>query len=111
MQNFTEENPILLREKGTAADNAGDYEKAALFYALADSLELIEDQSDKIAELEKDLEKCTDYSAYKEFFYDCFAAIKVISEENGSLPYPNWHSTDEKPACSSNSLNSSIPYQ
>lgn len=44
-------------------------------------------------------------------FYDCFAAIKVISEEDGSFPYPNWHSTDEKPACSSKSLNSSIPYQ
>lgn len=31
MKNFIGENPVLLREKGTAAGNAGDYEKAALF--------------------------------------------------------------------------------
>ena len=68
MKNFIDENPVLLREKGTAADNAGDYEKVALFYALADSLELIEDQSDKIAELEKELNACAEYSAYKDFF-------------------------------------------
>lgn len=55
MQNLTEQNPILLWEKGTAADNAGDCAKAALFYALEDSLDLIEDQTDKIAELEKEL--------------------------------------------------------
>lgn len=75
MQDFTDENPVLLREKGTAADNAGDYEKAALFYALADSLELIEDQYDKIADMEKDLEECADYSAYKDFFESCFARL------------------------------------
>ena len=74
MQNFIDENPILLREKGTAADNAGDYEKAALFYALADSLELIEDQSDKISELEETNIRA-DYSAYKEFFENCFARL------------------------------------
>ena len=76
MQNFTNENPLLLREKGTAADNAGDYETAALFYALADSLELIEDQTDKIADMKKDLEERTDYSAYKDFFDNCFARLK-----------------------------------
>ena len=75
MQNLTEENPVLLREKGTAADNAGDYEKAALFYALADSLDLIEEQADKIPELEKELNARADYLAYKEFFYDCFARL------------------------------------
>ena len=75
MKNFIDENPVLLRERGTAADNAGDYEMAALFYTLADSLELIEDQADKIAEQEKDLEKCTDYLEYKEFFYDCFLRL------------------------------------
>ena len=74
MQNFIDENPVLLREKGTAADNAGDYEKAALFYALADSLELIEDQSDKISELEETNIRA-DYSAYKEFFENCFERL------------------------------------
>ena len=82
MQNFIDENPALLRERGTAADNAGDSEKAALFYALADSLELIEDQSDKIAELEKETESRADYSAYKEFFHDCFARL------DGHYPCP-----------------------
>lgn len=75
MQNFIEENPILLREKGTAADNAGDYEKAALFYALADSLDLIEEQTDKLKDLEDEAESRADYSAYKEFFYDCFSRL------------------------------------
>ena len=82
MQNFIEQNPVLLREKGMAADNAGDREKAALFYDLADSLELIEEQTDKIAELEKDLEKCTDCSAYKDFFENCFARL------DGHYPCP-----------------------
>ena len=82
MQNLTEQNPILLREKGTAADKAGDYEKAALFYALADSLGLIEEQADKIAELEKELNAHVDYSAYKEFFNDCFARL------DGRYPCP-----------------------
>ena len=77
MQNFTEENPVLLREKGAAADNAGDYEKAALFYALADSLNLIEEQADKIAELEKELNARAYYSAYKDFFDDCFARLNA----------------------------------
>ena len=77
MQNLTEENPILLREKGTAADNAGDYEKAALFYALAESLELIEEQTDKLKDLEKETNSRADYSAYKEFFYACFSQLKV----------------------------------
>ena len=82
MQNFIDENPVLLREKGTAADNAGDYEKAALFYALADSLDLIEEQADKIAELEKELSARADYSAYKEFFENCFARL------DGHYPCP-----------------------
>ena len=82
MQNLKEENPVLLREKGTAAHNAGDYEKSALFYALADSLDLIEDQADKIAELEKELSARADYSAYKEFFENCFARL------NGHYPCP-----------------------
>ena len=77
MQNFTEENPLLLREKGTAADNAGDYEKAALFYALADSLELMEEQADKIADMKKDLEERVDYSAYKDFFNNCFGRLNA----------------------------------
>ena len=75
MQNLTEENPVLLREKGTAADNAGDYEKAALFYALADSLELIEEQTDKLKDLEDEADSRTDYPAYKEFFYSCFLQL------------------------------------
>ena len=75
MQNLTEQNPVLLREKGTAADNAGDYEKAALFYALADSLDLIEDQADKLKDLEDETESRADYSAYKEFFENCFARL------------------------------------
>ena len=75
MQNFTEENPVLLREKGTAADNAGDYEKAALFYALADSLDLIAEQADKLKDLEKETESRADYAAYKEFFENCFARL------------------------------------
>ena len=78
MKNFIDENPVWLRERGTAADNIGDYEKAALFYALAEAIELIEEQADKIAELEKDLEKCADYSGYREFFYDCFARMDGI---------------------------------
>ena len=82
MQNLTEQNPLLLREKGTAADNAGDCAKAALFYALADSLDLIEDQADKISELEEESNARADYSAYKEFFYDCFARL------NGHYPCP-----------------------
>ena len=75
MQNLTEQNPLLLRERGTAADNAGDSEKAALFYALADSLDLIEDQADKISELEDELKGRADYAVYKAFFYDCFARL------------------------------------
>lgn len=82
MQNLIDENPVLLREKGTAADNAGDYEKAALFYALADSLELIEENADKISELEKDLENCADYAEYKQFFMDCFDRL------DGHYPCP-----------------------
>ena len=65
----------MLREKGTAAANAGDCEKAALFYALADAIDLLEEQTDKIAELEKDLEQCADYSDYKDFFGNCFARL------------------------------------
>ena len=75
MQDYTDESPTRMREKALSADNAGDYEKAALFYALADSLELIEDQSDKIAELEKETESRADYSAYKDFFGNCFARL------------------------------------
>lgn len=77
MQNLTEQSPMLLREKGMAADNAGDCAKAALFYALEDSLDLIEDQADKIAELEKELSARADYSAYKDFFENCFARLGV----------------------------------
>ena len=75
MQNFIDENPVLLRGKGTAADNAGDYEKAALFYALADSLDLIAEQADKLKDLEKETDSRADYSAYKEFFYACFSQL------------------------------------
>lgn len=82
MQNLIYENPLLLRERGTAADNAGDYETYALCHALADALELSEAQADKIAELEKDLEKCADYPAYKDFFENCFTRL------NGHYPCP-----------------------
>lgn len=82
MQNFIDENPVLLREKGMAADNAGDYEKAALFYALADAIDLLEEQTDKIKDLEKETESRAEYSAYKEFFEDCFARL------DGHYPCP-----------------------
>ncbi len=75
MQNFIDENPVLLREKAAAAYCAGGTEKADLFDALADSLDLIEDQADKIAELENELEERANYSAYKEFFENCFARL------------------------------------
>ena len=75
MQNFTEQNPVLLREKAAAAYCAGDTEKAELFDALADSLDLIEDQADKLKDLEKETNIRADYSAYKEFFENCFARL------------------------------------
>ena len=82
MQNFIDENPVLLREKAAAACCAGDTEKAEIFDALADALDLIEEQTDKLKDLEKEADSRADYSAYKEFFENCFARL------DGHYPCP-----------------------
>lgn len=75
MQDFINCHPGLMYEKANAADNAGDSEKSALYFAVAQLLELVELHEDKISDLESDINSVPDYSRYVEFFNDCFARL------------------------------------
>ena len=83
MQDLTICHPALMYEKSNEADNAGDTEKAALYFAVAQLLERVELQEDKISDLESDIKRMPDYSEYVAFFNDCFTRL------NGHYPCPS----------------------
>ena len=64
-----------MREKARSAEFAGDDEKAALYAALAEIQEAHDSMSEDYDENKRTIERQSDYEAYKEFFFECFARL------------------------------------
>lgn len=80
---FVDTNPQLMREKARAAEFAGDDEKAALYAAVAELLEINETQNEQLDDYRKYESDTADYQAYKQFFGACFQHL------SGYYPCPS----------------------
>lgn len=80
---FTDCNPQLMREKARAAEFAGEDEKAALYAAVAELLEINEAQNEQLDDYRKSESDKSDYAVYKQFFDDCFRQL------DGCYPCPS----------------------